>query len=225
VNDLLALIHKACAPGMVEQSRKLPYLASTLKRHASKRFQSLRNTPARDCVEDADCRDTNVVHADEIVIDEITAGEGDVTESFVHFDVLSVIADMVNAENAWEGDIRMDFVRKSFSDDQRAERQFDEIVTADWFKHSEEHVRRVHGDSKKVLSVILYIDGVTVDFFGNISLMPIMLTIGNFHEAYRQTKLGKRLLGFIPSISKTSDEHRFPSARLNRELIHAALER
>jgi hypothetical protein len=174
--------------------------------------------------EDDDRQETKFVHADQVIIDEVTAGEGDVTESFVHFDVLSVIADMVNAENAWEGDIRMDFVRKSFSND-HAERQFDEIFTADWFKHSEEQVRRVHGEEKKVLSVILYIDGVTVDFFGNISLMPIMLTIGNFHEAFRQTKSGKRLLGFIPSVSKQTSELRFPSARLNRELIHASLER
>jgi hypothetical protein len=217
VTELLRLLHQAVEPDMAEQIRSgLPFSAATFHANARRRFKTMRDEAF------GHQGPSELLHPDQVVEDFLIVGEGHVQEPFVHFDILSVLADMLVTDNSWEGDIQMDYLRKT---DESGEQMYDEIYTGDWFRDTQQHVRGTYGPSKKVLSVILYVDGVTVDFFGNVSLIPVMMTIGNYAEAYRQTKAGKRLLGFIPSFTGKESQTPFPPSRLNRELMHAAMER
>jgi hypothetical protein len=52
-----------------------------------------------------------------------------------------------------------------------------------------------------VLAVLPYLDGVSVDFFDSISMLPLVITVGNLDRDYRNYLSGKRLLAFIPNPS------------------------
>lgn len=85
-----------------------------------------------------------------------------------------------------------------------------DIHTADWFT---DVCRKVA--PKKPLAIILYLDGIAVDFFGRIALTPIFLSLANYNLVTRESAQGKRLLGFIPSVRKT-DQNRATYMALSR---------
>ena len=77
------------------------------------------------------------------------------------------------------------------------DRIFSEIHSANWWRDGEAHLPT---PQHRLLSIILYVDGVSLDFFGNVHVMPIMLTFGNFPHHARESLRGKRLLGFVPYV-------------------------
>jgi hypothetical protein len=86
---------------------------------------------------------------------------------------------------------------------------YKDIVSGMWWKDMEHYLRTtVHqphdrdGPAKSyVLAIIPYFDGVSVDFFDSISMLPLVVTLGNLDREYRNFLSGKRLLAFIPNPS------------------------
>lgn len=100
------------------------------------------------------------------------------------------------------------------------EQGFKEMHSGDWWKD----VQGIAGTSK-LLSIILYTDGIAVDFFGRTTLIPVMITLGNFPSAIQRKLVGKRLIGFVPYlraglIRGSSQVH--PSI-VRRRVMHDAL--
>jgi hypothetical protein len=75
---------------------------------------------------------------------------------------------------------------------------FNDMISGDWWKHQQEEV----GDCD-ILSVILYCDETSMSFAGK-SVYPVYLSLGNLPMHHRTSIAGKRLLGFLPTISAVS---------------------
>ena len=110
---------------------------------------------------------------------------------------------------------------------------FSELWTAKWWENATENARRRCTQSAEagvepvqVLSIILYVDGINVDFFGNIQLIPVMVTLGNFSTKARQALEAKRVLGFIPHLSDEAivSRTKVSTSTVRRELMHAAID-
>jgi len=82
----------------------------------------------------------------------------------------------------------------------------------------------------QLLCIILYTDGIVVDWAGKISLTPIMMTLGNFDSTTRRSLKGKRLLGFVPQLSVDDCFRLFPDGKmdtgaLHRDIVHRCIGR
>jgi len=76
-----------------------------------------------------------------------------------------------------------------------------------------------------LLGIVLSVDGIVVNFFGKVSMTPIMLTLGNLTVAQRQTIGAKQLLSFVPvlRVGQIQDRTSTASSAVRRELLHAAI--
>lgn len=73
-----------------------------------------------------------------------------------------------------------------------------ELTSGAWYRAQREEIYR--GESPRIiLPIILYLDGIAVDFFGRISVTPLFVTLGSLPVSVRDTFRGKRLLGFVPA--------------------------
>lgn len=208
--DLLALIHKLSEPHVVDQTRRLPRSARTLSKH-------VHETASSNLV-------TDNLDLGSVINTELTAAAGAISETFYHFDVQAVIQSLLSS-------VEMDRSKMNFQYQRRCvvatgERIYDEIHSGDWWRDCEIAVR-ANVPHASILSVILYVDGVAVDFFGRMNLIPVVLTLGNFSTEQRQTLEAKRLVGFVPSLTETQIRSLTtrPSSAVRRELLHAAFAR
>lgn len=100
-----------------------------------------------------------------------------------------------------------------------------QLYTAGWWKET-----AILAASKgcKLLSIILYTDGIVVDWAGKIKLTPIMMTLGNFDLQAQRSLRCKRLLGFVPHVSAADYINLFgndkvDTAEMNRLVTHSCL--
>jgi len=132
-------------------------------------------------------------------VEKLNIATGDLEVEFAHFDLQHVLAELLVSESADKSQFSIDFgYHRTIA---AGERVYDELHSGNWWREKQAFVRAVDTNSS-VLSLILYVDGVLVDFFGKISMIPIMISVGNFSQSYRQTLASKRLFGFIPSLSE-----------------------
>lgn len=83
--------------------------------------------------------------------------------------------------------------------------------------------------NRKLLSIILYTDGINVDFHGKINLTPIMMTLGNFDLSVQRSLAGKRLLGFVPQLREDDyirlfKHERHDKSAITRLLAHSCVD-
>jgi len=100
-----------------------------------------------------------------------------------------------------------------------------ELCTGDWWKEMAEVARQ---QTCKLLCIILYTDGIRVDYHGKINLTPIMMTLGNFDLKVQRSLPGKRLLGFIPQIHeedimKAFNGRSYDPAEITRSVAHSCM--
>lgn len=72
-----------------------------------------------------------------------------------------------------------------------------EMNSGDWWKEMQIRLPPF----ANLVSVILYTDGISVDFFGHTTMIPVMLTLGNFKARNQRQLSAKRLLGFVPYLN------------------------
>lgn len=130
-----------------------------------------------------------------------------------HLDIAKVLADLLSVKEFERYYEYQTHVANS-------EQGYTEMYTGDWWREMQRVVR-----VRKLLAIILYTDGIAVDFFGHTTLIPVMLTLGNFPYSLQRKVTGKRLIGFIPylntgMIRRCSDIH--PSV-VRRSMMHDAL--
>ena len=78
----------------------------------------------------------------------------------------------------------------------------DDIHTGQWYKDT--HKNMINNVNKEILCpIILFIDGVSIDSIGRMSLEPISFTLGWLSKKRRNMKGSWRVLGYIPDIEKT----------------------
>jgi hypothetical protein len=156
-----------------------------------------------------------------MLVDELVVAGGAIRENFHYFDVRQVLESLLATTHQ-----KFELQHQRRRVGSTGERFFDELVSGDWWMHCERAVRARNRDHS-LLSIILYVDGVVVDFFGRVSMTPIMLTLGNLPVAQRQTIAAKRLLGFVPALREDQIRDRTSTASsvVRRELLHAAFSR
>lgn len=131
-----------------------------------------------------------------------------------HVDIVHVLADLLSIRD----------LERHFDFEQcvvNGESGYREMNTGDWWKEMEQTVPR-YG---KLLSIILYTDGISVDFFGHTTMIPVMLTLGNFKVRNQRQLSGKRLLGFVPHLN-AGEIRRLTSAHpslVRRHLLHSTI--
>lgn len=101
-----------------------------------------------------------------------------------------------------------------------------ELCTGDWWKETSDIA---HRKNRKLLCIILYTDGIRVDFHGKINLTPIMMTLGNFDIGVQRSLAGKRLLGFVPQLHeddyvKLFKTQRYDTSSVTRLVAHSCFE-
>lgn len=82
-----------------------------------------------------------------------------------------------------------------------------EVWCGSWWRQAQRTAEEI--TDRKLLCIILYTDGINVDWAGKINLCPIMMTLGNFHLHHQRSTEGKRLLGFIPQFAAYELEQMF----------------
>lgn len=130
-----------------------------------------------------------------------------------HFNILAVVADLLVSPQLsgpkWEP---LFFNPCCHYTADSGERLYSEMTSGDWWKETEDFVRSKNPRLEGLLPILLYIDGVAVDFFSRVKMHPVVLSLGNFNRGQRDSIKGKRLLGFIPELSDTEITLRCPKA-------------
>lgn len=114
----------------------------------------------------------------------ITVGKENVP--FWHFDLFDVLGEILLTDHILQWDFKETEVGSNRG----------ELWFGLWWKNAQRVANEIKG--RKLLCIILYTDGVVVDWAGKINLCPIMMTLGNFDLQHQRRVQGKRLLGFIP---------------------------
>src|SRR5690606_10169607 len=141
---------------------------------------------------------------------------------FPHFDVARVIQELLDSLQAGTGSkAHYEFQKRCVIS--TGERIYDELHSGTFWRDVEVQARE-QLPGVCVLPIILYVDGVLVDFFGKVSMTPVMLTLGNFDAATRETLAAKRLVGFVPSLSEEEIRMRTTksTSAVRREILHCA---
>jgi hypothetical protein len=156
------------------------------------------------------------------VLDELRAAEGAIEVLFPHFDVAEVIRELLDSYTKESSVFHLAYQRRCVI--ATGERFYDELHSGSFWRDVEAGVRERSACATHVLSIILYVDGVQVDFFGKVSMIPVMLTLGNLDAATRQTLSAKRLVGFVPSLSEEEIRTKTtkPASAVRREIMHGA---
>ena len=194
-DDLLRLIQRLVEPDMLQSTKRLPLSQNTLHQ----RF----DTP----------------NESDIRVGSITAAGSDIVEEFPYLDIVSCIAGLLVDSAIPDGE-------KYFVHDNSEDVPFEalgELWTGEWWKIAQQRVN-LECPGAILGSIILYIDGISVDFFGNIQLVPIMMTLGNFSTRVRQSVDAKRVVGFVPYLSdeKIAARTKMSPSKVRREIMHAA---
>ncbi|CAB4392005.1 unnamed protein product [Rhizophagus irregularis] len=97
-------------------------------------------------------------------------------------------------------------------------RVYSEQNTADWWRERQMPF-------SKILAIMIYIDGTTLDTLGRKSEYPIFLTLGNIPNSRRNSPDAKVLVGFLPHLttrdSKLRNSKEFK--QVQRDIQHRAL--
>jgi len=207
--DLLELIHQLVSPEVLSLTRQLPRTSRSLWRLEHK---TQRNQAAIQIGDSTDLMN--------LIVDDLVVDNGQVVEQFLHFPFLCQIGDLL-LEDVNVAAFADKFTERTNSNGLRV---YGELASANWWKDAEAYVRVSLGEHLHLLSVIPYADGVSVDFFGNVHMIPVMITLGNFAHAVTETLSGKRLLGFIPHLSEAeiAKRTRTSASSIRRQLMHAA---
>lgn len=199
--DLLSLLHRLSMPELVEQTRRLPLSARTFRKQLHSSTQAAQ---------------------DGIIRDELRVAEGNISVFFPHFDVAQVIRELLQSYRTQSSVLHFDFQRRCVI--ATGERVFDELHSGTFWRDTELKIRDQLARTMHVLPIILYVDGLQVDFFGKVHMTPIMLTLGNLDATTRQTLSAKRLVGFVPSLSEEEIRTHTtkPASAVRREILHSA---
>ena len=169
--------------------------------------------------------DPDASMAEELQVDMLTVANGHIEQPFAHYSLARVIADLLLEDFAF-------VERFNGQIDEDGVRTYGEMWTGDWWKKSIENISQFQVPAQpqtefptaaNILSIIIYVDGVSLDFFGNVHAIPIMLTFGNYSRQDRQCLRSKRLLGFVPHISDKDIplQCRESASAVRRYLLHA----
>lgn len=203
--ELLHLLHTLSTPEMVDQTRLLPHSCRTL---LARRREPESDEPGG------------------VTADTLHVASGDVEVTFLHFRLVQVIQALLESvQSASECD-KLNLFFQNRRVVASGERFYDELHSGTCWRDLEAKLQE-QTPTGVVLPIILYVDGVLVDFFGKINMIPLMLTLGTFSVSTRQSLVGKRLVGFIPSLSEEQiriKTRKSPSA-VRREVLHSSIAR
>lgn len=222
-DDLLRLVKHLASPETLQSTRALPITMATFRRRMN-----------------ASTHDASTVNT----ID-ISAANGDVSERLPFVDIASAIQDLLMEDIADE--------EKWLGSASSTTAGYGEAWTGQWWREASAelsemnvHISRhetTHGGLSEgatedagsravqsqpvLLGLIFYVDGINVDFFGNVQLVPIMLTLGNFSVATRQKMQAKRVISLVPHLSneQIASKTRVAPSRVRRELMHGAFQK
>ena len=196
--DLLRLVKYLTSADMISSTRLLPLTRHTMLQHLHRQHPTL---------------------VDRVNVHHIQAAAGEIVEVFPHLSLQTVIADLL-LEPVAKGDQYFEFCQQQPADD-----CVNELWSAGWWREAELRASRACPGAR-VLSIIFYIDGVSVDFFGNIHMIPIMITFGNYSLATRRSHNVKRVVGFLPHLpdEDIASRTRADVSRVRRELMHNAFQ-
>lgn len=130
-----------------------------------------------------------------------------------HLDIANVLADLLSIRDF---EMHHQFEQHTVN----GEQGYREMNSGDWWK--ELGGQTTNGN---LLSIILYTDGISVDFFGRTTMIPVMMTLGNFKVRNQRQLVGKRLLGFVPHLS-TAEIRRFSDVHpsiIRRHILHSTI--
>lgn len=218
VTSLLRLIRVITSPELVDGTRELPINASTFIGKSRKEVQ-LEADSWRPIDVESDS-EPDVALPSNIYTEELVLAGGDISVSFSYVDVIAIISELLIDPKLASVPFSTDYVRRREAQ-APFQQTYDDLCTGDWWRDAELGIQ-TRDPKGKVLAVILYVDGVSVDFFGNVNMYPIMMTLGNYDSTTRNTIQAKRLLGFIPSLNDgyISSHTRTPPKDIRRELMH-----
>ena len=202
-NELLSMIAFLTQSERVSTAQSLPSTAASLWRENVHGYMT----------------DTSQLRKD-VCSCVLEVDNGNIKENFHYFSMGAVLAELL-AEVRQPDQFFLRFEHRT--DETTNERIYGDINTAEWWRNNDDHST----SETNILSIILYIDGISVDFFGNVQLVPIMATLGNFRHEFRQSLAGKRLVGFVPHMDEASIKRRTRTAAstVRRQILHASVTR
>lgn len=140
----------------------------------------------------------------------VTISEG-FTVQLPYFDILATVLDILSQHT--EDRIGKQVLHfnpvTTYHGTQRTNQNilYKDLVSGMWWKEMDHFLQntvyqgQLQSIKPCVLAVLPYLDGVSVDFFDSISMLPLVITVGNLDRDYRNYLSGKRLLAFIPNPS------------------------
>jgi hypothetical protein len=209
VDDLLCLIKYLTSPDVLLHTRQMPITLKTLSKETYESIQSNITHEAANVLSNRAlshqelctryCINSNgysKVTGLRTVSVSIT---GEYSITLPYFDIITVALDIVANHSAIQhhGKAVLQFASTtSYQERETGDGSllYSEVTSGQWFKEVEQNV-----SPSKVLAIIPYVDGVNVDFFDSISMIPLVITLGNLERKYRNQLSGKRLVAFIPN--------------------------
>ena len=110
---------------------------------------------------------------------------------------------------------------------QRGADVYQDLMTSKWAKDSEAFIKEEFGETRKILPIIFYEDGVAMDNNNKRKVTPILLTIGNFSNSMQQQLSSKYIVAYYPDINlkknKSFTQHlrrvcKFNKTRIREEI-------
>lgn len=206
VDDLLRLIKYLVSPDMLMYTAQLPVTRDALWREIYDSIDSSmtldKNTSGTE--EDVYTRDPSRKLGLQVSQIKITE---DYFVQFPHFDILAVLTDLILQRKSSDNDDKSawnnDYTKSYYGNEEPDNLLYHEISSGAWWREIEQEIHRKYGrlPRKHVLAVIPYLDGVSVDFFDSVNMIPWVITLGNIQRCYRNKLSSKRLIAFIPNPS------------------------
>jgi hypothetical protein len=207
IDDLLRLIKYITSPDMLLSARQMPITFKTLSKATYESMQSTI-TEERDWANgtalsylELQTRYGSCTGLDYSKVTGLRIATISITDGYAitlpYFDIIAVALDIVaqHRDELKEGKQALHF-RSITSYEGEESILYNDISSGQWFKEVEDLIR-----PSKVLAIIPYLDGVNVDFFDSISMVPVVVTLGNLERKYRNQLSGKRLVAFLPNPS------------------------
>jgi hypothetical protein len=209
-NDLLKLIKHLTSPQLLYYSTQLPVTQDALWREVYDNIKSSTTYYKDD--DDATNLDylSNRYQNDVSKVLGLHVREVKITETLSvqvpYFDIVAVILDLIinNVGIKEDGRSVLSFKHTAsyFGAEHRNNVIYNDVTTALWWKELEEELPTTKsGAQRKIIAVLPYLDGVSVDFFDSISMIPWVISLGNLEREHRAKLSSKRLVAFIPNPS------------------------
>jgi hypothetical protein len=207
-NDLLKLIKHLTSPQIICYTTQLPVTENALWREVHDNIRSSATYYSKDDdlislsmlqrYQDDDLSKVLGLHVREVAIAET------LTVQVPYFDIVAVILDIIinniGVEKDGKGVLSFNHTTSYFGGEDKNNVIYNDITTGLWWKELEEKLPPTQlGAKRKIIALLPYLDGVSVDFFDSISMIPWVISLGNLERDHRAKLSSKRLVAFIPN--------------------------